>query len=87
MAAAGAEVFQRCVACHEAASLTRFACSDAPRSSGIVWTDDNLRKWVADDTKLVPGTRMWHVAITDTAEQDYLIVYLKNALTTRSLSH
>jgi len=96
MAAAGAEVFKRCQACHstdssknafgpslvgvvgrEAASLPRFAYSEALKESGIVWTEDNLRKWVADNTKLVPGTRMRHVAISDAAEQDYLIAYLK----------
>lgn len=96
MAAAGADVFKRCEACHsvdssknafgpsligvvgrQAASLPRFAYSDALRQSGITWTEDNLRQWVADNTKLVPGTRMRHVAITDTAEQDYLIAFLK----------
>lgn len=96
MAAAGAEVFKRCQACHstdssknafgpsligvvgrEAASLPRFAYSEALKKSGITWTEDNLRQWVADNTKLVPGTRMRHVSIADIAEQDYLIAYLK----------
>ncbi|WP_290702726.1 c-type cytochrome [Amphritea sp.] len=96
MAAAGADVFKRCEACHsvdssknafgpsligvvgrQAASLPRFSYSEALQQSGITWTEDNLRQWVADNTKLVPGTRMRHVAITDTAEQDYLIAFLK----------
>jgi cytochrome c len=96
MAAAGADVFKRCEACHsvdssknafgpsligvvgrQAASLPRFSYSEALQESGITWTEDNLRQWVADNTKLVPGTRMRHVAITDTAEQDYLIAFLK----------
>ncbi|GGK80274.1 c-type cytochrome [Amphritea balenae] len=96
MAAAGAEIFKRCQACHsedtsanafgpnlsgvvgrQAASLPRFAYSEALEKSGIIWNEDNLRKWVADNAKLVPGTRMRHVAITDAAEQDYLIAYLK----------
>ncbi|MBQ0756965.1 MAG: c-type cytochrome [Amphritea sp.] len=96
MAAAGADVFKRCEACHsvdssknafgpsligvvgrQAASLPRFSYSEALQKSGITWTEDNLRQWVADNTKLVPGTRMRHVAITDTAEQDYLIAFLK----------
>lgn len=96
MAAAGAEVFKRCQACHsadssknafgpsltgvvgrQAASLPRFAYSEGLKKSGITWTEDNLRQWVADNTKLVPGTRMRHVSITDAAEQDYLIAYLK----------
>lgn len=96
MAAAGAEVFNRCEACHsqnvsknafgpslsgvvgrQAASLPRFAYSEGLSTSGITWTEANLRMWVEDNTKLVPGTRMRHVAITDLAEQDYLIAYLK----------
>jgi cytochrome c len=60
----------------KAASLPRFAYSDALRASGITWTEDNLRKWVSDNEKLVPGTRMRHVSITDKAEQDYLIAFL-----------
>ncbi len=61
----------------QAAALPRFAYSEALQESGITWTEDNLRQWVADNTKLVPGTRMRHVAISDAAEQDYLIAYLK----------
>lgn len=62
----------------QAASLPRYAYSDALRASKLVWTEDNLRKWVADNEKLVPGTRMRHVSITDPAEQSYLIAYLKS---------
>jgi cytochrome c len=61
----------------EAASLPRFAYSDALRKSGITWNEDNLRKWIAGNDEFVPGTRMRHVEITDKAEQDYLIAYLK----------
>jgi len=61
----------------EAAALPRFAYSDALRNSGITWTEENLRKWIAGNDDFVPGTRMRHVAITDKAEQDYLISYLK----------
>lgn len=60
-----------------AASLPRFNYSDALKNSGITWTEENLRMWVADNEKLVPGTRMRHVSISDEAEQNYLIAYLK----------
>lgn len=60
-----------------AASLPRFNYSEALRNSGLVWSEENLRMWVADNDKLVPGTRMRHVSISDAAEQDYLIAYLK----------
>lgn len=62
----------------KAASNPRFAYSDALKKSGITWTEDNLRKWVAGNDTFVPGTRMRHVEITDQAEQDYLIAYLKS---------
>jgi cytochrome c len=60
-----------------AASLPSFMYSEALKSANIVWTEDNLRTWISGNDKLVPGTRMRHVAITDRAEQDYLIAFLK----------
>ncbi|MFY0677678.1 MAG: c-type cytochrome [Neptuniibacter sp.] len=61
----------------QAASLPRFAYSDALKNSNITWDEENLRKWIAGNDTFVPGTRMRHVEITDKAEQDYLISYLK----------
>jgi cytochrome c len=60
-----------------AASLPRFVYSDALRASGVVWNEQSLRSWISDNEKFVPGTRMRHVSITDPAEQDYLIAFLK----------
>jgi cytochrome c len=62
----------------QAGSLPRFAYSDAMKASGLVWTEDNLRRWLADNEKLVPGTRMRHVSITDPAAQDFLLAYIKS---------
>lgn len=62
----------------KAASLPRFAYSDALKESGLTWTEANIRRWVAGNDILVPGTRMRHVQITDKAEQDYLLAYLKS---------
>ena len=59
-----------------AGTLPRFAYSDGLQDSGLVWTEDNLRQWIADNEKLVPGTRMRHVSITDAAAQDFLIAYI-----------
>ncbi len=61
-----------------AAFVPRFAYSKAMQTSGITWNEDNLRKWIADNDALVPGTRMRHVAISDPAEQDYLISFLRS---------
>ncbi|MDF2182147.1 c-type cytochrome [Neptuniibacter sp. CAU 1671] len=62
----------------EAGSLPRFAYSDALKNSKIIWNEDNLRKWMAGNDQFVPGTRMRHIEITDVAEQDYLLAYLKS---------
>lgn len=45
--------------------------------SGLIWTEDNLRKWISDNVHMVPNTLMPHVSISDPAEQIYLIAYLK----------
>jgi cytochrome c len=55
-----------------------FAYSDAMKASGIVWTEDALRNWIADNTGVMPGTRMKHMAITDKTEQDFILSYLKS---------
>lgn len=60
----------------KAGTLPRFAYSDALKNSGITWTEDKLRLWMADNESLVPGTRMRHVSVTDPIEQDYLLSYI-----------
>ncbi len=61
-----------------AGTLPRYAYSKAMMNSNLTWNEGNLRKWVADNEKLVPGTRMRHVAITDTTEQGFLIEFLRS---------
>ena len=60
-----------------AGTIPRFAYSEAVQKSGIVWNEDNLRKWISGNDTFIPGTRMRHVAITDKAKQDELISFLK----------
>ena len=60
-----------------AGTAPRFEYSDALRDSGIVWTEANLRAWLADNDGFIPGTRMPHVAITDGAEQDFLLAFIR----------
>ena len=61
----------------EAGALPRFEYSDALLESDVVWTEENLRKWMADNDGFIPGTRMRHVSITDPAEQDFLLAFIK----------
>ena len=56
-----------------AGTVPRFAYSEAVQKSGIVWNEDNLRKWISGNDTFIPGTRMRHVAVTDKAKQDELI--------------
>jgi cytochrome c len=60
-----------------AASTAGFPYSDALKTSGLTWTDENLRSWIADPAHMVPKTLMPHPAISDPAEQVYVIAYLK----------
>ncbi len=62
----------------EAGSLPRYAYSRAMMKADVVWTEDNLRGWISNNEKFMPGTRMRHVAITDAAEQDFLIAFLRS---------
>lgn len=61
----------------KAAGVEGFAYSDAMKASGLVWDEDTLRKWIADNTGVMPGTRMKHMSITDRNEQDFILSYLK----------
>lgn len=61
----------------KAGSVEGFAYSDAMKASGIVWDEAALRKWIADNTEVMPGTRMKHMSITDRNEQDFILSYLK----------
>jgi cytochrome c len=61
-----------------AASLARFDYSEALQKSGIIWDEKNLRDWISGNTWLVHGNRMRHIQITDPAERDYLIAFLKS---------
>ena len=61
-----------------AGSIDGFAYSDALKNSGIVWTDTSLQAWMADNDGMLPGTRMRHIGVTDKAEQEMIVVYLKS---------
>jgi cytochrome c len=60
-----------------AGSTPGFSFSAALKKSGLVWSDDNLKKWISNAPATVPGTPMPHVSIADPAERLYIIEYLK----------
>ncbi len=61
----------------KAGTLPGFEYSEAMSKSGIVWNENSLRAWMADNDGFMPGTRMRHVGITDAAEQNFLLAYIK----------
>jgi cytochrome c len=64
------------VANRPAGSVAGFPYSKALKTSGFVWNEDNLRKWIAEPEHLIAETLMPHVAISNPAEQVYLLAYL-----------
>ena len=54
-----------------------FMYSDALKKSGIVWDDAHLASFLADPSKLVPGTSMYF-NVTSPQDRDDVIAYLKS---------
>jgi cytochrome c len=60
----------------KAASLPGFSYSPALRKSGIVWTNIELKQWVAHPAMLVPGTRMVFAVLSNPSDVNDLVAYL-----------
>jgi cytochrome c len=44
----------------KAGSLPDYAYSDALKSSGVVWDDKTLDRWLADPQAFLPGSKMFY---------------------------
>ena len=64
------------IAGRKAATVDGFNYSGPMKASGIVWTDDNLEKWVAGPAKMMPGTKMAFAGITSKGQIADVIAYL-----------
>jgi cytochrome c len=53
--------------------------SPAMQKSGIVWTEHNLEKYLADPKSFVPGNRMVFVGLKKEDDRENVIAYLKQA--------
>lgn len=53
--------------------------SAAMKSSGVIWNDDTIKKYLADSQSFIPGNKMVFVGIKNEAQLDDLIAYLKEA--------
>lgn len=61
----------------QAGSFEGYEYSEALGGAPFVWTPAALKAWMEDNQHFLPGTKMRHVGITDTAVQDFIIAYLR----------
>jgi cytochrome c len=59
-----------------AGTVPDFNYSKAVKSSGVVWTDETLDKWLTNPQGFIPGQRM-NFKVADPADRADLIAYLK----------
>jgi cytochrome c len=59
-----------------AASLADFSYSSAMKSSGIVWTADQLMAYLKAPRKYVPGVKMMFPGLTDEKDRENVIAFL-----------
>lgn len=52
--------------------------SAALKNSGLVWNDASLRKFLADPSEMVPGTRMRFWGMGNQKQLDDLLAFLKS---------
>ena len=60
----------------KAGSVAGFAYSPAVKAADLVWTEDNLDRWLTDPQAVIPGQRM-NVRIGDAAVRAAIIAFLK----------
>jgi cytochrome c len=60
----------------KAGSAPGYAYSAALASSGVVWNDDTLARWLTNPEKFIPGQKMG-ISVSDPKDRDDLVAYLK----------
>lgn len=66
-----------------AGSEKGFTYSPTLLLSGILWTEENLDRWLTDPQAFLPGSRMPFPGIPDPAERQAIIRFLKSPPTAR----
>ena len=59
-----------------AASVPGYNYSRALQNAKIIWTEENLDKWLANPSQFVPGTKMFF-AVQDAQDRADIIAFLK----------
>lgn len=62
-----------------AGTLEGFAYSDAMKASGIVWSEETLKTYLADPKAMVPGGKMAFAGLKKEEELENVIEYLEEA--------
>lgn len=62
----------------KAAALPNYQYSGALKNAHVVWTPDNLAKWVAKPGAMVPGTKMSFSGIASKNQQANVVAYLQS---------
>lgn len=61
----------------KSASVAGYNYSEAMKKKNIVWTDDNLDKWLAKPMAFIPGTKMAFVGLNKEDQRKDIIAYMK----------
>jgi cytochrome c len=59
-----------------AGTVPGYAYSPALKASGLVWTEENLDRWLANPQALVPGAKMFY-HLSDAQDRADVIAFLK----------
>jgi len=61
----------------KAGTTADYQYSGKLKASGIVWTPENLTKWVAKPGAMVPGTKMTFAGLSSKNQQANVVAYLQ----------
>jgi cytochrome c len=61
----------------QAGAVEGFNYSAANKNSGVTWTDENFKKYIADPKGFMPGNKMIFAGLKDEKEIDDLLAFLK----------
>jgi len=59
-----------------AASISDFSYSAAMKSSGVVWTEDQLMAYLKAPRRFIPGVKMMFPGLSDEKDRENVIAYL-----------
>ncbi len=63
----------------KAGSLPGYDYSEAMKSSGIVWSEETLDRFLQGPRRMVPGTKMTFAGVANAKDRADLIAFLKQA--------